>query len=50
MARAKRPSICIVFIASPEFEEYAEGLGVFMPMPVNIPDVVETIALLDTGG
>lgn len=50
MARAKRPSIRIIFLASPEFEEYAEGLGLFMPMPVNVSDVVDTIAFLDTGG
>jgi DNA-binding NtrC family response regulator len=40
MARVKRPGIQVIFTARPEFAEYAEGLGVFMPRPVSVPNVL----------
>jgi DNA-binding NtrC family response regulator len=43
MARSKRPGIRVLFTALPEFENYAEGLGKFMPMPVSLPDVVDAV-------
>jgi DNA-binding NtrC family response regulator len=44
MARSKRPGIRVLFTALPEFEEYAVGLGEFMPMPVSVADVVDAVA------
>jgi DNA-binding NtrC family response regulator len=46
MARAKRPGVRVVFTARPEFAALAEGLGEFVPTPVNIADVVATVARL----
>jgi DNA-binding NtrC family response regulator len=43
MARLKRPGIRVLFPALPEFAEYAEGLGKFMPLPVSVPDVVDAV-------
>jgi DNA-binding NtrC family response regulator len=44
MARSKRPGIRVLFTALPKFANYAKGLGNFMPMPVSVPDVVDTVA------
>jgi DNA-binding NtrC family response regulator len=50
MARYKRPAIRIIFAALPEFAEHTKGLGEFMPMPVNVPDVtLAAIRLLESG-
>jgi DNA-binding NtrC family response regulator len=46
MARSKRPGIRVLFTALPEFSEYAEGLGKFMPMPVSVTDVVAAVRSL----
>jgi DNA-binding NtrC family response regulator len=46
MARSKRHGVRVLFTALPEFEEYAEGLGKFMPMPVSVPDVVDAVATM----
>jgi DNA-binding response OmpR family regulator len=43
MARSKRPSIWVLLTALPEFKDYAEGLGKFMPMPVSVPYVVDAV-------
>jgi DNA-binding NtrC family response regulator len=43
MARFKRPGIRVLFTALPEFANYAEGLGKFMPMPVSVPAVVDSV-------
>jgi|tagenome__1003787_1003787.scaffolds.fasta_scaffold20544131_1 DNA-binding NtrC family response regulator len=43
MALVKRPGIQVIFTARPEF---AEGLGVFMPMPVSVPDIVDCVERL----
>jgi DNA-binding NtrC family response regulator len=43
MARSKRPGIRVLFTALPEWEEYAEGLGKFMPLPVSVPGVVDAV-------
>jgi hypothetical protein len=42
MARIKRPEARILFVGLPELEEYTDGLGVFMPSPITVPQVVET--------
>jgi DNA-binding NtrC family response regulator len=46
MARYKRPGIRVVFMAPPEFVKHADGLGAFMPMPVDVPDVVHAVSRL----
>lgn len=46
MARSKRPGIRVLFAALPEFAEYVEGLGKFMPLPVSVPDIVDAVRSL----
>jgi DNA-binding NtrC family response regulator len=51
MARSKRPGIRVLFTALPKFADYAEGLGKFMPMPLSVPDVVDTVVgMLESDG
>ena len=50
MARSKRPGIRVLFTALPEFAEHANGLGAFMPMPVNVPEMVHAVGLLLESG
>ncbi len=42
-ARAEHPDIRVIFTAAPEMRPYADDLGVFLPMPVNVPDVVRAV-------
>jgi DNA-binding response OmpR family regulator len=42
MARLKRPGVRVLFVASPEYVGEAEGLGVFLPQPVQVVEVVAT--------
>jgi two-component system, OmpR family, response regulator len=46
MARMKRPDICILFTALPEYVADTKGVGVFMPLPVSVPEVVATVERL----
>jgi DNA-binding NtrC family response regulator len=46
MVRTKRPGTKVVFIALKETEPYAEGLGVFLPMPLNPDILVATVSSL----
>jgi DNA-binding NtrC family response regulator len=46
MARANRPGIQVIFTALPEFAIDCEGDGVFLPLPVPVPQVVKTVELL----
>jgi DNA-binding NtrC family response regulator len=46
MGRAKRPGMKVVFTASPEFAEQAEGLGAFLPLLADATDLVATVARL----
>jgi DNA-binding NtrC family response regulator len=39
-AQANRPRVRVLFTALPELEPHAEGLGLFLPMPVCVPKVV----------
>jgi DNA-binding NtrC family response regulator len=48
MARTKRPGIKVVFAALQEFEHHAAGLGEFMPAPVSVSELVETVRQLLT--
>jgi DNA-binding NtrC family response regulator len=46
MARAKSPGIHVVFTALPHYAADAEGLGLFLPMPVDAADVSEAVRRL----
>ena len=47
MVRVKRPSTKVVFVAREEYAAHAEGLGVFLPMPLTNPDIlVATVSRL----
>jgi DNA-binding NtrC family response regulator len=43
MARMKRPKIKVLFVALPEMEVHAEGLGEFMAAPAAVADVVAKV-------
>jgi hypothetical protein len=43
MARLKRPGIRVLFVGPADLEEFAEGLGTFMPFPVTGQQVVERV-------
>jgi len=46
MIRVKRPGTKVVFVARGEYAAHAEGLGVFLPMPVNPDILVATVSRL----
>ena len=46
MVRVKRPGTKVVFIAREENEPHTEGLGVFLPMPLNPDVLVATVSRL----
>jgi DNA-binding NtrC family response regulator len=46
MVRIKRPGTRVVFVARAEYEPHAEGLGVFLPMPLNPDILVATVSRL----
>lgn len=48
-ARSIAPGVRVLFVARPEFEGDAEGLGVFVPRPVEVLKVVEIVARLAVG-
>jgi DNA-binding NtrC family response regulator len=48
MLRYKRPALRTVFVALPENRMHAESEGEFVPMPLNAPVLVETVARLLT--
>ena len=39
MVRTKRPGTKVMFVASEEYAPHTEGLGVFLPSPLN-PDIL----------
>jgi DNA-binding NtrC family response regulator len=45
-ARANRPEIQVIFTALPEFARECEDVGMFLPRPVPVPDVVKTVERL----
>jgi CheY-like chemotaxis protein len=48
MARRERHGIKVLFIAREEMRGFADGLGEFLPAPVGIPDLLDTVhRLLD---
>ena len=44
--RLKRPNTKVVFVAREENAPYTEGLGVFLPMPLNPDVLVATVSRL----
>jgi DNA-binding NtrC family response regulator len=44
VTKRKRPALKVLFTALPETEQYAKGVGEFMPLPVDIPDLLETVS------
>jgi len=46
MARAKRPWIKVLFTVAAENVEYTEGLGEAVTAPIDIPELVATVAKL----
>jgi DNA-binding NtrC family response regulator len=48
MARFKRSGTKVLFTGAAKFAAYAEGLGMFMALPVKVEDVVEAIRELLT--
>lgn len=41
MARSKQPNIKLIFLCGPEDEPYTPDLGHCLPLPVDVPRVVE---------
>jgi DNA-binding NtrC family response regulator len=46
MVRVKRPGTKVVFVARAEYAPHAEGLGVFLPMPLKPDILVATVGRL----
>jgi DNA-binding NtrC family response regulator len=46
MVRVKRPGTKVVFVAREEYAPHTEGLGVFLPMPLNPEIFVPTVGRL----
>jgi hypothetical protein len=46
MVRIKMPGTRVVFVARAEYGPHAEGLGVFLPMPLNPTILVATVSRL----
>jgi hypothetical protein len=44
MARAKRPGLHVLITDQPELAEHADGLGEFLPAPLDPAEVVEAVA------
>ena len=43
MARIKRPSVKVLFVARPEFLAHTEGVGEFLPMWAATADIAATV-------
>jgi len=46
MAHLNCRSIQVIFVARPEFASECEDDGLFLPLPVSVPQVVKTVDLL----
>jgi DNA-binding NtrC family response regulator len=42
-ARMRRPTIRVLIVARPEYAEDAAGVGLFLPYPIAVPTVAETV-------
>ena len=43
MTMAKRSGLKVVFAALPQYADYVEGLGPFLPMPVDLGELVGVV-------
>jgi DNA-binding NtrC family response regulator len=43
MARMKKPGIRVLFVALAENQEYTEGVGEFLPLPVTGSEILATV-------
>jgi hypothetical protein len=43
MARVRRPDIRVVFMAHPEFIDYASEVGVALPIPISLASLVASV-------
>jgi DNA-binding NtrC family response regulator len=46
MAQMRQPRIKVLFTVAPENIEYTEGIGEFVAAPIDIPELVATVARL----
>jgi len=46
VTRTKRPGLRVLFAGGEEDEKYTEGVGEFMPLPVDMPRLIETVSRL----
>jgi DNA-binding NtrC family response regulator len=46
IGRGKRSGMKVVFTALPEYANHAEGLGAFLPLRVDVADLVATVMRL----
>jgi DNA-binding NtrC family response regulator len=46
MARLRRPGIKVLFAGREQMREYTDGVGEFLPSPINIPELVAVVARL----
>jgi DNA-binding NtrC family response regulator len=46
MAHRKIPNLKVLFLARPEQQEHATGIGEFMPVPVTIPELVDRVSAM----
>jgi CheY-like chemotaxis protein len=43
MLKTRNPRLPVIFVAAPETREHVSDEGLFMPMPVAVPDVVRAV-------
>jgi hypothetical protein len=48
MVKSKRPGVQILFLALPENRKHAEGIGEFLPMPLDPYLLVDAVGRLLT--
>jgi DNA-binding NtrC family response regulator len=46
IARTRRPGIKVLFAGREQMREYTEGVGEFLPHPINVAELVETVTRL----
>ena len=49
VARAARPGVRVIFTGEPDHEDFARGLGAFVPEPVTAANVAMIVEWLDEG-
>ena len=46
MARNRRPAITVLFFGPARLLEHTDGVGEFLPAPITVPEIVETVTKL----